>query len=334
MKNNIKTVDNLLDAISEKLYITKTNTYQNELLELEEIYNNIIVIVIEGLNTKLTESFLQFEVKELENTKKNIDEYEKKIINDMNQNETMRAYSFLPTGLGHYENQEELINQIIRQSTLEETKYIYVYIKLNDINTLTQELKQLTQELKNTFLIILGKTSDSKVPLLLWKEKEKKETWTIRYPKENEYSPFIRMAREYERLYKNSRKDIFDGNIPYGKGEFRELCNPHQLKTLLLYEEDKNILGFIEAELIITEGYKNLMNMRIMRINRLFVKEDRRREKIATRLYEKIWKKAIENKCDNLTVKVYNFTPEGKEFFESLGLNILSYQYEIKVPQK
>ena len=75
MKNNIKTVDNLLDAISEKLYITKTNTYQNELLELEEIYNNIIVIVIEGLNTKLTESFLQFEVKELENTKKNIDEY-------------------------------------------------------------------------------------------------------------------------------------------------------------------------------------------------------------------------------------------------------------------
>ena len=46
----IKSVDNLLQAITEKLYITKTNKYKNVLPELEETYNTIIIMLIENLD--------------------------------------------------------------------------------------------------------------------------------------------------------------------------------------------------------------------------------------------------------------------------------------------
>lgn len=337
MENSIKTVDNVLEMIEEKLYLTQEEKYGKETKEIEETYQSIILIVVEDLTSeKLTEkNFPQFKRKDIESSKKNIQEYEEQIMKKLNCEDEIKGYSFLPTGLGHYESKEELINQIIRQTTLTEKKYIYISLELDkDINKLEEQMTALTQEIKETMLIVVGNKKEKKVPFLFWTQKEETKDWLIRYPKENEYNRFIRMARGFEKLYKTSRKDIFDGNVPYGRVEFYNLCNPHQLKTLLVYEQNNNILGFIEGEIISTLGKKNLTNRLYMRINKLYVTESRRREKIATRLYEEIWKKAIKDKCDHLEVKVYNFTPEAKIFFESLGLNILSYQYEMKVPRK
>ena len=50
MKAKIKTIENVLEALSEKLYLSNTKKYQNVIPELEETYNTVIVIGVEGPN--------------------------------------------------------------------------------------------------------------------------------------------------------------------------------------------------------------------------------------------------------------------------------------------
>ena len=74
MENSIKTVDNVLEMIEEKLYLTQEEKYGKETKEIEETYQSIILIVVEDLTSeKLTEkNFPQFKRKDIESSKKNI----------------------------------------------------------------------------------------------------------------------------------------------------------------------------------------------------------------------------------------------------------------------
>ena len=139
----------------------------------------------------------------------NINEYQEEIVTKLNDIEEIKGYSFLPTGLGNYENRKELMNQIIRQSTLEEKKYIYTYIELKedeDITKVEQEIETLTKELKDTLLIITGEGVEE-IPFILWSKKEESKEWIIRPPKEKEYSQFTHMGSKLEKLYKRERRD-------------------------------------------------------------------------------------------------------------------------------
>ena len=337
MQESTLNIEDILRVISGKLYLTKELKEKSKRLNIEEEYKNIITIVVEGLTSKEIDTLEDdcfLKKNKLENVKINktdMNKYQEDLIKKLNERGEIKAYSFLPTGLGHYEEKKELINQIIRQTTVDEKTYIYVYLKDYQIENLTKALEKLTLEITNSLLVIIG-LNEKEGPLIQWKKKEKVTDWIIRYPKYNEYHTFNNVAgKKYERLYKTKRKDVFISAVPYGQAEFGELCNPHQLRTLLIYEQNKEILGFIEAEIINTVGSDRFLPHRIMRIQRLYVVEHRRREKIGTRLFQAIWKKALKEKCSRLDVTVYHFTPEAKEFFESFGLNILAYQYEMKV---
>lgn len=70
----------------------------------------------------------------------------------LNEQGEIKAYSFLPGGLGHYDTKQELWNQIIRQASTSEKKYIYSKVKSIDV----KEIKDLISELESTLLIVLG----------------------------------------------------------------------------------------------------------------------------------------------------------------------------------
>lgn len=342
MNQEVKTVSEIEKAISERLYIRDTRINLKRFKILDEEYQNLIFLTIEGLNRTLLENisnnFLKkYFFKNIICTDKEVIKRQLKIINKINQKqEEIKGYSFLPTGLGHYETKEDLFDQILRQVTIEEKKYIYAYLKITDkdnLELISEEIETMTNELKNTLLIIVG-LDEFEVPLIIWKQKEIKYSWQIRYPNENEYSKLAHLDKDLARYYYRKRKDIFNGNVSYNRTDFYQLCNPYQLRNLLLFEENEDILGFIDYEILEIDGMKTLETRRIMRINKVYVKEQARRKKIASRLYEEVWKKSIKEKCDSLEVQVYDFTLEAKLFFKSLGLNILSYQYEIKVDKK
>lgn len=337
MQYPIQTMENVFQAVSENLHLIKTKKYRNAIKEFNESYQTVILISVHHFgceDIKDEKLFSAFTKKTISNSSINILEYQEKLIQKLNRKEEIRAYSFLPSGLGHYESLDELVNQLIRQSCLEEKKYIYADIKLDDVSELEQALIALTKELKNTLLLVVGIDDNDDVPFLLWKEKEIKKNWIIRHLNEKEYSPFIHMSRDFENLYTRSRRDIFNSKVPYSKMEFAALCIPYQLRFLLIYEEDGNMLGFIEGQILNTEDLTKYADSRVMKINKLFVKKENRRKKIATRLYQELVQRAKTEKCDRIEVQVYHFTPEAQSFFASLGLKVLSYQYEINVEKK
>lgn len=319
MEVEIKTSDNLLEAVRQKLGLSKRTKYRN-IFEKKQ-YNTIIFLYAESLKKSVLQEFPSHEI---EVNKEKIDSKQKVIMEKLNEQDEIRAYAFLPDGLGHYDTKQELWNQIIRQASTNEKKYIYSKVKSID----AKEIKSLISELESTLLIVLDQEF-----FCICEGKIKNSPWLIRTPSPNEYNRFTHMAKDYERIYTHSRNDIFDGRIPYNKGEFNNLCNPYQLRTLLVYEENGEIIGFIESEIKNIIATEKITNSRIMRINKLFVVPEARRKKVATRLYEKIYEKARKEKCDRLEVEVYNFTPEAKAFFESKNLKVLSYQYELKFPK-
>ena len=82
-----------------------------------------------------------------------MNEYHERLIKRLNSEQEIKAYSFLPTGLGHYESKKELMNQILRQALQEDRKYIYVYIDDYDIENLNQSLATITEEMTNAVLL-------------------------------------------------------------------------------------------------------------------------------------------------------------------------------------
>lgn len=313
----IQTSDNLIEAIRQKLGLSKRTKYRN-VFEKKD-YNTIIFLYAKNLKESILQDFPSHEIEVKEDK---IDDKQKIIIEKLNQEEKIKAYSFLPTGLGHYETKKELFSQIIRQAKDKNKQYIYT--RVTSINS--QEIKDIIEELESTLLIVLGPSF-----FCILEGKVKNNPWIIRTPSPNEYNKFTHMAKEYELIYTRNRSDIFDGRIPYSKGEFTKLCNPYQLRTLLVFEENGNILGFIESEIKNITQTDKLRNSRIMTIKKLFVTKESRRKKVATRLYEKVKDKAKKEKCDRIEVEIYNFTPEAQLFFASQDLKILSYQYELKL---
>ena len=313
----IQTSDNLIEAIRQKLGLSKRTKYRN-VFEKKD-YNTIIFLYAKNLKESILQDFPSHEIEVKEDK---IDDKQKIIIEKLNQEEKIKAYSFLPTGLGHYETKKELFSQIIRQAKDKNKQYIYT--RVTSINS--QEIKDIIEELESTLLIVLGPSF-----FCILEGKVKNNPWIIRTPSHNEYNKFTHMAKEYELIYTRNRSDIFDGRIPYSKGEFTKLCNPYQLRTLLVFEENGNILGFIESEIKNITQTDKLRNSRIMTIKKLFVTKESRRKKVATRLYEKVKDKAKKEKCDRIEVEIYNFTPEAQLFFASQDLKILSYQYELKL---
>ncbi len=333
MSNKIKSVDDVLTLIKEKLYL-KGPEHSKEIKEvLQEEYDTIITLEIKSLDEEVIQKHNLFSTFTKENLipgKTNIDDFQEKIIKKLNEQEEIKGYSFLPEGLGHYENITGLMNQLLRQSTLEEKKYIFAVIKDQDIIEIEEKIRKLIKDLKNTLFIILGTKNKEQPIYLLWHEKEKKKDWVIRHLEEKEYSEFIHTFRDFAKIYTRNRPDIFDIKNVYQKQEFYNLCNPHQLKILLVYEEDKNMLGFIEGEVTSTMIDIAYRDKRVLKIKKLYVKKEARRKKIGTKLYQAMIEKGKEEKCDRMEIKVYNFTPEAKLFFESFNLDILSYQYEYK----
>ncbi len=313
----IQTSDNLIEAIRQKLGLSKRTKYRN-VFEKKD-YNTIIFLYAKNLKESILQDFPSHEIEVKEDK---IDDKQKIIIEKLNQEEKIKAYSFLPTGLGHYETKKELFSQIIRQ--VKDKNKQYIYTRVTSINS--QEIKDIIEELESTLLIVLGPSF-----FCILEGKVKNNPWIIRTPSPNEYNKFTHMAKEYELIYTRNRSDIFDGRIPYSKGEFTKLCNPYQLRTLLVFEENGNILGFIESEIKNITQTDKLRNSRIMTIKKLFVTKESRRKKVATRLYEKVKDKAKKEKCDRIEVEIYNFTPEAQLFFVSQDLKILSYQYELKL---
>ena len=183
MEVEIKTSDNLLEAVRQKLGLSKRTKYRNVFQKKQ--YNNIIFLYTDNLKASILQEIPSHEI---EVKKERIDIKQKLIMEKLNEQGEIKAYSFLPGGLGHYDTKQELWNQIIRQASTSEKKYIYSKVKSIDV----KEIKDLISELESTLLIVLGQEF-----FCICEGKIKNSPWLIRTPSPNEYNKFTHMAKDW-----------------------------------------------------------------------------------------------------------------------------------------
>ena len=97
MKDKIKTIENVLEALSEKLYLSNTKKYQNVIPELEETYNTVIVIGVEGLTNEILEKenmFSNFQTKKILCNRQEMNTKQQTIIEKLNKMKLKHILSY------------------------------------------------------------------------------------------------------------------------------------------------------------------------------------------------------------------------------------------------
>lgn len=169
------------------------------------------------------------------------------------------------------------------------------------------------------------------IPLICISKKDDPKEGFIREANFKDYSKFKRFANKFQEKYAVSRRDIFFKTATYCQNEFFKLCIQDDDTICLFYMLNEEIIGFIEGKVTSTDGKRLYNYQSILTIERIMVKEEYRRQKVGTKLYEAIYKYAKKRKINRIEIKVYNFSPEAIEFLKSINMSILSYQFEMIV---
>ncbi len=169
------------------------------------------------------------------------------------------------------------------------------------------------------------------VPLITISQKDDPKNGIIREIEVKDYSKLRLLANSFQKIYYKNRKDIFIDVATYTQSEFFELSQKKNDSLCLVYEFDNEILGLIEAKFTNTSGQRFNNYESLLSIERLIVKEEFRRQKIATKLYEELLKYAKKRRVNRIIIKAYNFNDEAIKFLESINMKVLSYDYEIKL---
>lgn len=349
MENQVaetKTLQAVINTISKEFEIVENSTINDEINNSLNHHKNVILFVVKELTeeiflkTMLEDDFLK--VNQLTSICGMPDTLTKektsKLIQKINKETESKAYCFLPTGIGAYSDNQKLYTRIVRQTTIDEKKLIVTYMnKLTKqaLKRLNKDLEKVSEEIKNSLIILTGTNKEnSLVPLVVINKKELTTQWKIRLARRTEYFEFRKLADQFQKLYRTSRKDLFPMGVTYLQTEFYNLCDGVNDTILLMYEQDDKVLGFIEGALTTTYGVREFNDHRIMTIKRLFVEENNRRQHIATRLYEQLCQYAKKRKCDRIEIEIYHFSEEAIKFITAIGMNILSLQYEKKIEKR
>lgn len=165
------------------------------------------------------------------------------------------------------------------------------------------------------------------MPVVVIKKKLHKEF--IRPSRMEDYSmiSLVMMQMQKDRVLK--RKDIFLNFCVLSKSDFVNLCDRNVPSTCFVYEVNEEVVGFVIVRLKSVFGDKKYSNHNYVNIEYIYVSEDYRRQKIATKLYQEVLKYAKKLHFKKVEFALWYFDSIGEEFVLSLGPKLLHKNYEI-----
>lgn len=169
------------------------------------------------------------------------------------------------------------------------------------------------------------------VPVFAISRKKTADRENIRRVISDDFIQFKTLANQFYMKRIASRKDIFVKTEAITKNEFFSLCDRFNGNDAFVYIYDEEVLGYIRVELITSSRNRFYKDRAVLRIVELYVLEEHRRKKIATKLYEYVVQYAKKLHVKDIEFFVWNFETETQEFINSLQMKILNQCYEIKI---
>ena len=134
----------------------------------------------------------------------------------------------------------------------------------------------------------------------------------------------IKLLYQVHAVHSKGRPDIFKiGGIKYQKREIEDILEKPDTPVFVYINEENNLLGYAFCEIIITKESASLQGRKTLYIEDLCVDENARGQHIGTLLFEYVRDFAKEEKCDSITLNVWELNDGAKKFYEKCGMQPL-----------
>lgn len=152
----------------------------------------------------------------------------------------------------------------------------------------------------------------------------------IKKANKNDIPEIIDLLKQVNLIHHQGRPDIFNIGTKYTKEELEQLIDDEQ-KPIYVFVDNK-ILGYAFCIIKEIKDDNILVNRRELYIDDLCVLEGNRGNHIGSSLFSYVKERAIDLKCDAITLNVWSFNEGAMTFYQKMGMKPLKtvMEYPIK----
>lgn len=152
----------------------------------------------------------------------------------------------------------------------------------------------------------------------------------IREANKNDIPEIINLLKQVNLIHHQGRPDIFNIGTKYTKEELEKIINDNK-RPIYVYD-DNQILGYAFCIIKETKDDNILASRTELYIDDLCVLEGNRGNHIGSSLFSYVKERAIDLKCDAITLNVWIFNEGAMTFYQKMGMKPLKtvMEYPIK----
>lgn len=152
----------------------------------------------------------------------------------------------------------------------------------------------------------------------------------IREANKNDVPEIINLLKQVNLIHHQGRPDIFNIGTKYTKEELEKIINDNK-RPIYVYD-DNQILGYAFCIIKETKDDNILASRTELYIDDLCVLEGNRGNHIGSSLFSYVKERAIDLKCDAITLNVWSFNEGAMAFYQKMGMKPLKtvMEYPIK----
>lgn len=152
----------------------------------------------------------------------------------------------------------------------------------------------------------------------------------IREANKNDIPEIINLLKQVNLIHHQGRPDIFNIGTKYTKEELEKIINDNK-RPIYVYD-DNQILGYAFCIIKETKDDNILASRTELYIDDLCVLKGNRGNHIGSSLFSYVKERAIDLKCDAITLNVWSFNEGAMAFYQKMGMKPLKtvMEYPIK----
>lgn len=140
----------------------------------------------------------------------------------------------------------------------------------------------------------------------------------IREANKNDVPEIINLLKQVNLIHHQGRPDIFNIGTKYTKEELEKIINDNK-RPIYVYD-DNQILGYAFCIIKETKDDNILASRTELYIDDLCVLEGNRGNHIGSSLFSYVKERAIDLKCDAITLNVWSFNEGAMAFYQKMGM--------------
>ena len=151
----------------------------------------------------------------------------------------------------------------------------------------------------------------------------------IRKAKENDIPRILELLSQVNDVHAEGRPDFFKkGQRKYEEAELKNILND-DVTPVFVCEEDGDVKGYAFCVIQDLSKCSNLHPDKSLYIDDICVDEKYRRHGVGKKLYDYVIQYAKDKNCFNVTLNVWDKSPEARMFYEKMGMKVQKVCMEV-----